>query len=168
MTRTLPRPLSPCAVSRLRLLGCLALVALVAVLGSMVTAPAIAGWYQNLAKPAWTPPNAAFPVAWTVLYLLMAVALWRLWDRAPPGPARRRAIALFLAQLLLNAAWSPVFFGLHAIIAGLAVILALVAVLAAAVMAAFRADRIAGALLVPYLAWVCYASTLNAAIAILN
>lgn len=114
------------------------------------------------------PPDAAFPVASAVLSLLMALSLHRLWDRAPPTPARRSAIGLFLGQLALHATWSPVFFGLRAPGAGLAVVLAQTAVLALAVRAAFRADRTAGGLLVPYLAWVCYASTLNAAIVLLN
>ncbi|MFG1345128.1 TspO/MBR family protein [Xanthobacter autotrophicus DSM 431] len=160
--------LPPCAVSRLRLLACLALVATVAAVGGAVTAPAIQGWYQGLAKPGWMPPNAAFPVVWTVLYLLMALALWRLWDLVPSSPARRAAIGLFLAQLALNFLWSPVFFGLHAIGAGLGIILALLVVLGLALCAAFRVDRVAGWLLVPYLAWVCHASTLNAAIVLLN
>lgn len=159
---------SPCAVGRVRLLACLALVAVVAAIGGAVTSPAIPGWYRSLAKPAWTPPDAAFPVAWTILYLLMALALWRLWDRAPPSPQRRTAIGLFLGQLALNAIWSPVFFGLHAPLPGLVIVLALVVTLALTIRAAFRVDRAAGWLLVPYLAWVCYASSLNAAIVALN
>lgn len=152
----------------LRLCACAALVTIVAAIGGAVTAPAIPGWYAGLAKPAWTPPDAAFPIAWSLLYALMALALWRLWDRVPPSPAQRRAILLFLVQLALNAAWSPVFFGLRAPFAGLLVILALVAALAAALRAAFAVDRLAGALLVPYLLWVCYATALNGAIVALN
>ncbi|MCG5234809.1 TspO/MBR family protein [Xanthobacter oligotrophicus] len=159
---------SPCAISRLRLLACLALVGVVAAVGGAVTAPAIPGWYQGLHKPAWTPPNAAFPIAWTILYILMALSLWRLWDKVAPSPARRTAIGLFLGQLALNAVWSPVFFGLHAPVAGLIIILALIVVLALSLRATFRVDRTAGGLLVPYLAWVCYASTLNASIVLLN
>lgn len=152
----------------LKALACVALVAAVAAVGSMATTPAIPGWYRDLAKPGFTPPEAVFPVAWTVLYLMMAAALFRLWDRAPRGPERARALWLFGAQLALNAVWSPVFFGLRAPVAGLVVILALLVVLVLAVRAAFRADRAAGWLLVPYLAWICYASLLNAAIVRLN
>ncbi|MFG1379396.1 TspO/MBR family protein [Xanthobacter autotrophicus] len=168
MSLTRFNSVSPCAVSRLRLLACLALVGVVAAMGGAVTAPAIPGWYQGLHKPAWTPPNAAFPIAWTILYILMALSLWRLWDKVAPSPARRTAIGLFLGQLALNAVWSPIFFGLHAPVAGLAIILALIVVLVLALRAAFPLDRAAGWLLVPYLAWVCYASTLNAAIVLLN
>ena len=162
------RSFSPCAVARLSLLACLALVGVVAAGGGAVPSPAIPAWYQGLNKPAWTPPNAAFPIAWTILYILMALSLWRLWDKVAPSPARRSAIGLFLGQLALNAVWSPVFFGLHAPVAGLAIIVALIIVLALTLRAALPLDRAAGWLLVPYLAWVCYASTLNAAIVLLN
>lgn len=152
----------------LRFALCGALMAGVAAIGVAVTAPQIPGWYAALAKPAWTPPNWAFPVAWTVLYALMAVALFRLWSLAPGTAGKRSAIGLFLGQLALNALWSPVFFGLEAPWAGLGVIVALVAVLGRTLVAVFAVDTLAGWLLVPYLLWVCYASTLNAAIAVLN
>ena len=168
MSMSSTRSLSPCAVSRLRLLGCVVLMMAVGAVGGAVTSPAIPAWYEGLVKPGWTPPNAAFPIVWTLLYLMMAVSLWRLWDKVPPSTARSVAIGLFLAQLALNAIWSPVFFGLHAPRAGLAIVLALVVTLAFAMRAAFRVDRPAGWLLVPYLAWVCYASSLNAAIVALN
>lgn len=168
MSRITTPALSACAVSRLRLLGCLLLVAVIGSVGGAVTGPAIPAWYAGLEKPAWTPPNQVFPIAWTLLYIMMAVALWRLWDKAPASGSRTLSLGLFLGQLALNAVWSPVFFGLRAIEAGLFIIVALVAVLALAVWAAFRVDRLAGWLLVPYLAWVCYATTLNAGIAALN
>ncbi|MFG1421958.1 TspO/MBR family protein [Roseixanthobacter liquoris] len=163
-----PAGASPLPRSLLRLLACLALVALVSLLGGATTAPQIPTWYTTLSKPAWTPPNAVFPIAWTLLYLMMAVCLWRLWDKVPPSPARHRAILLFLLQLALNAIWSPVFFGLHAIWPGLLIILTLLVALLATLRACFRVDALAGWLLVPYLIWGCYAASLNAAIAVLN
>jgi tryptophan-rich sensory protein len=106
---------------------------------------------------------------WNILYLLMAVSLWRLWERSREHVAgAERAIWLFLAQLALNAAWSPTFFGLHATWSGLLIIVALAIVLVVTISAAFRVDRAAAWMLVPYLAWIVYASSLNAAIAILN
>ncbi|MFG1240193.1 TspO/MBR family protein [Xanthobacter autotrophicus DSM 597] len=168
MSMSPTRSLSPCAVSRLRLLGCVVLMLAVGAVGGAVTSPAIPAWYEGLVKPGWTPPNAAFPIVWTLLYLMMAVSLWRLWDKVPPSTARSVAIGLFLAQLALNFLWSPVFFGLQAIHAGLVIIIGLVVLLALTVRATFPLDRIAGWLLVPYLLWVCYASTLNAGIAVLN
>ncbi|VFU11021.1 TspO/MBR family protein [Methylocella tundrae] len=160
--------LTGAARSLFRLVACFALCYAIAAIEGAATAPQISGWYATLAKPAWTPPNLAFPIAWTILYGLMAIALWRLWDRAPPSAARRRALILFLVQLALNASWSPVFFGLHAIWAGFAIILLLVGTLAATMWQSAKADRIAAFLLAPYLAWISFAAALNGAVALLN
>lgn len=153
------------AASFLRAAACALLMVAVAAVGGAVTAPEIPTWYATLPKPSFTPPNAVFPVAWTLLYFLMGISLWRLWDRAPDGPDRRWAIALFLVQLALNFAWSPVFFALHAVWVALSIIAAMILVLAAMLRFAFRADALAAWLLVPYLAWLCFASLLNASIA---
>jgi tryptophan-rich sensory protein len=99
---------------------------------------------------------------------MMAVALWRLWDRSAPSSARNRAIALFLIQLVLNAAWSPLFFGAHAVRAALIEIVVLWIAIALTIIASVRVDRIAAWLLAPYLAWVAYAATLNAGIVWMN
>ena len=99
----------------------------------------------------------------------MALSLWRLWRRARDhAEGARRAISLFLLQLALNAAWSPVFFGLHAIRSSLAIMVALVFVLFATILAAHRVDRPAAWLLAPYLGWIMYATSLNIGIALLN
>lgn len=149
------------------LLFWLALVAAAGAVGSWVTLPKIPTWYAGLAKPSFTPPNGVFGPVWTVLYVMMAVAAWRVGGVAVAG-MRSRAVALFAVQLALNAAWSPVFFGLEAPKAGLVVIAALLLALAATIAAFWRADRLAALLLIPYLAWVCYATALNAAIVVLN
>jgi benzodiazapine receptor len=149
------------------LLFWLAVVLVVGIVGSVTTLPKIPTWYAGLDKPWFTPPNAVFGPAWTALYILMAVAVWRI-GAVVPGPARRRARMLFVLQLALNAAWSPVFFGLEAPRAGLAVIVALLIALAATIVAFWRLDRIAGLLLAPYLLWVCYATALNIGIVALN
>ncbi|HEY9212783.1 MAG TPA: TspO/MBR family protein [Ancylobacter sp.] len=140
----------------------------VGAIGSIVTTPKIPTWYAALAKPSWTPPDAVFPIAWTTLYVLMAVALWRLWQLHAPSTARRNAILLFIVQLSLNALWSPVFFGMEAIGLALAVIAVLWIAILATIVACARIDRIAATLLAPYLAWVSYAAALNAAILALN
>ena len=147
---------------------CLARCRAIAAIGGLATAPQIPGWYAGLAKPWWTPPNLAFPIAWSILYTLIGVALWRLWDPARRPGARRRALILLLVHLALNACWSPVFFGLHAIRAGLTIIILMVATLAAAMAQGAKADRFAAWLLAPYLIWICYAAALNGAIAWLN
>jgi TspO/MBR family len=85
--------------SFLRFCLCVALCAFVGWTGGIITAPQIPVWYASLAKPAWTPPNSVFPVAWSALYFLMAVTLWRLWDRVSPSSARTKAIVWFFIQL---------------------------------------------------------------------
>jgi tryptophan-rich sensory protein len=124
-------------------------------------------WYASLRKPAWNPPGWAFGPVWTALYTMMAVAAWLVW-RCGGFAAQRRALALFLIQLALNAAWTPLFFGLRQ--PGLAFAEILLLWLAiAATLAAFRpVNRIAGWLLVPYLAWVSFAAVLNLALWRLN
>jgi len=120
-------------------------------------------WYQGLARPSWTPPDWLFGPVWTNLYVLMAVAAWLVWRQGGWAGAKA-ALALFGAQLVLNAAWSPVFFGLERVGAALAVLVALwVAILATAV-AFWRCSRVAGILMLPYLAWVTFAGALNFAI----
>lgn len=151
-----------------RLLLCLLLCLAVGFLESISTRPQIATWYAALAKPAWTPPPVVFPVVWTALYVVMAVALWRLWDKVPPSPQRSRAVNYFMMQLVLNAAWSPIFFGAHAIVAALIVIVVLLIAIVMTMAASAQVDRLAAWLLAPYLAWVAYATTLNAGIVAMN
>jgi len=124
-------------------------------------------WYARLQKPAWNPPNWLFGPVWTALYTIMAVAVWLVWRRG--GFAGQRvALLLFLLQLLFNALWSPLFFGLHR--PGLAFVdlLLLWLALLATVAAFGEARRLAGAMLLPYLAWVTFAGALNFAIWRLN
>ena len=151
-----------------RLLGCLLLCLGVGFIESVYTRPEIPTWYAGLVKPFWTPPPIAFPIVWTLLYILMAVALWRLWDRGTPSRARRHAIVLFLVQLALNAIWSPVFFGWHGIRTALAIIALLFVSIVATIAVSARVDRIVAGLLLPYALWVAYAATINAGVVVLN
>ncbi|MCW5681866.1 MAG: tryptophan-rich sensory protein [Xanthobacteraceae bacterium] len=150
-----------------RLLACLALCFAIAALGALATTPKIPGWYTGLTKPAFTPPNYLFPIVWNILYAMMAVSLWRLWQ-SPRGDLRNRAVTLFLLQLAVNLAWSWIFFGAESIRGGLVAILALDLLVAWTIFAAWRVDRIAAALLLPYLLWIGYATALNAEIVRLN
>lgn len=122
-----------------------------------------AAWYRELARPSWAPPGWVFGPVWLTLYTMMGVAAWRVW-RTPSGPARRRALGWFAAQLALNAAWTPVFFGLRSLGGGL-VVIGLLVVAIAGTIRAFRvvAPRAAW-LLAPYLAWVLFATALNGAL----
>jgi benzodiazapine receptor len=120
-------------------------------------------WYARLAKPSFNPPNWAFAPAWTVLYVLIAIAGWRTWEHGT-----RAAFAVWLAQLIVNFAWSPTFFRAHRGDVALALILALLALILAFIGLQWEADRTAALLFVPYAAWVAFASALNAALLRLN
>ncbi len=120
-------------------------------------------WYLELRKPAWNPPGWIFGPVWTLLYAAMAVAAWRVWRASSPAE-RRPALTAWGLQLLLNAAWSWLFFGLHEPGLAFAEILALWAAILATTILFFRRDRVAGRLMVPYLAWVSFAAALNFAL----
>ena len=143
-------------------------VALTIAVGTLSTGSNIEGWYATIAKPSFNPPNWVFPVAWTILYTMIAVSLWRLLGARPvSGPSRtswRLAVLAFLAQLALNAAWTPVFFALHELGFGLVVALAMLVMVLWTIRLSWRFDRLAAGLLVPYAAWVAFASLLNGAI----
>lgn len=128
-------------------------------------------WYDGLEKPPWNPPAWVFGPVWTCLYIAMAIAAHRIWWRRGEAAHRRathRALALWAVQLVLNALWSWLFFGLHWPAVALVEMVLLLAAIAATTRAFSRLDRSSAWLLVPYLAWVSYALTLNAAIAWLN
>jgi tryptophan-rich sensory protein len=127
----------------------------------------IDGWYEALQKPTWNPPPWVFGPAWTVLYISMAVAAWLVW-REGGWKTQGRALGLFVVQWALNALWTPLFFGLHRPGLAFAEITILWLVLAATLAAFWRVNKVAGALLVPYLAWVSFAAALNFAIWRLN
>lgn len=133
-------------------------------LGALATS---AARYRALTLPAWAPPGWLFGPVWLALYTMMGVAAWLVWRR-PAGAGRTRALTWFGAQLALNAAWTPVFFGLEATGAALAVIAALLVAIVATIAVFARQRRAAAALLVPYLAWVGFATALNGAIWYLN
>jgi benzodiazapine receptor len=141
---------------------------LVGILGAVSTGAGTGDWYRTLAKPSFQPPAWLFGPVWTLLYAVMGVAAWRIWRLGMDRPGVRLALALFAAQLLLNAIWSPVFFGAHQLGAALVVIALLWLVLLPTVVAFARLDGPAAGLLIPYLVWVTFAAVLNAAIWRLN
>jgi benzodiazapine receptor len=143
-------------------------VVAVAVSASLITQPNIPTWYAGLQKPGFTPPNWAFPVAWTLLYATMAYALWRILSLPENRSGRAAAIITFFVQLTLNGLWSFAFFGGQSPVAGLVVIAALIVAILATIRTFWRLDRPAALLLVPYLAWVAYATLLNGTIWRLN
>lgn len=138
------------------------------VAGGAVTVPQIGGWYAGLIKPSFNPPNWIFGPMWTALYALMAFAVFRIL-RLPIGtPGRRRALVVYHVQLLLNFTWSFAFFGANSPVAGLVVIISLLIAIVATIAAFRPLDRIASLVLWPYLAWVGFATLLNASIWWLN
>lgn len=117
-------------------------------------------WYERLRKPSWRPPNRLFAPVWTLLYLTIALSGWLVWHTAGFGGAGL-ALTLYALQLLLNAAWTPVFFGLHRLDLGFAVIVLLWLAIAATIVAFALVSGVAALLMIPYLAWVSFAAMLN-------
>lgn len=150
----------------LALAGFVVICQLAGIIGIPFNERSIDTWYDRLDKPSFNPPSWVFGPVWTTLYLLMAVAAWLVWrsdDRR-----RRTALALFAVQLVLNAIWSPLFFGARLPGWALAEIVLLWVAVAVTTSWFWSIDRRAGALLVPYLAWVSFAAVLNAEIVRLN
>jgi tryptophan-rich sensory protein len=132
---------------------------------SIFTEPSIPTWYAALVHPSITPPNWVFAPVWTTLYIVMAVAAWRVWRVTH---MRSIEMAAYAVQLVLNFGWSWIFFSLHRIGAALAEILTLDVVILVTAILFFRRDRIAGLLFLPYLAWTSFASLLTYEIWTLN
>jgi tryptophan-rich sensory protein len=136
--------------------------------GSVFTATGSGTWYDTLDLPGFAPPGWVFGPVWTTLFVLMGVAAWLVWRRLETNPHAPIALTIFAAHFVVNIAWSGAFFGLESPSAGLAVIVALLGFIVATMAAFARVDRRAAALLVPYLAWVSFATLLNYRIWVLN
>jgi len=141
--------------------------AAISALGGWVTASSVGTWYLTLEKPSFNPPNWIFAPVWGALYVMIAIAGWRAWRRST-GPQRQLALTAYAVQLALNLSWSFVFFGARLIGPALAAIAALLAAILANAYLFWRIDRAAAALLLPYAAWVSFATLLNAALWRLN
>jgi benzodiazapine receptor len=139
----------------------------VAGIGARWNVTEIPGWYRQLRRPSFAPPNWVFGPVWSALYLLMAIAAWRI-SVQPASPARTLALGLFVGQLALNLAWSYLFFRRHAIAGALGEILLLWAAIGVTTVVFGRINPLAGWLMLPYLAWVSFASVLNGAFWRLN
>ena len=159
-----PRPTLPSAALGLAAFGVAAAVA--AVTGNLAALSA-ADQYGALTQPAWAPPPWLFGPVWTVLYVSIAVAGWLVWRRAGWSGART-ALSVFAVQLVLNALWTPLFFGAGLFGVAFVEIVALWLSIVATIVLFARHSRPAAALLLPYLAWVTFASALNLAIWVLN
>jgi tryptophan-rich sensory protein len=140
-------------------------VVVVVGLGGLIGTQSIPGaWYEGLQKPPFNPPNWIFGPVWFTLYVMIGIAGWRVWIRDRTGAAMK----LWVAQMLLNWAWSPVWFIGQMLWPAFAIIVLMLAAILAFIAVNWRQDRIASMLFVPYASWVAFASVLNLSIAILN
>ncbi len=140
----------------------------VGLLGTPFTASAVPTWYAFLNKPSFAPPNWVFGPVWTLLYLMMGISAYIVWSKGIQKKQVKKALSIFTLQLALNFAWSILFFGLRSPILGLADIVLLWLSILATVITFSRVSRTASILLIPYLAWVSFASILNLFIVLLN
>jgi benzodiazapine receptor len=140
----------------------------VGILGAVFTTPAIPTWYASLNKPSFSPPNWIFGPVWTLLYALMGVAAYLIWQRGIEKPAVRSALLIFSFQLILNFLWSFFFFKLQSPLYALIEILFLWVLILATIIRFYQLDKKAGLILVPYLLWVSFATFLNFYIVKLN
>ena len=142
---------------------------LVGLAGSLfTTADSLGNWYANLNKPSFNPPNWIFGPVWTTLYIMMGISAYLVWRKGLDSKPIRIVLVCFIVQLILNAIWTPLFFGLHSPLLGLIDIVLLLNAIIVTVFAFFKISRTAAILLVPYLAWVSFATVLNASIYLLN
>jgi benzodiazapine receptor len=137
-------------------------------LGSFFTIPAIPNWYATLIKPAFSPPNWLFSPVWISLYTLMGISFFIIWNKTEKRSFRRKGLAFFFIQLILNALWSAFFFGLRSPLAGLIEMTFLWLTIALTIFYFVKLSQWAGVLLIPYLLWVSFAFILNFSLWTLN
>ena len=152
----------------LKLIVSLVICQCAGLIGSIFTTAAIPTWYATLEKPPFTPPNWLFAPAWATLYVLMGIAAFLVWRKGLNHEGAKLALMIFLIQLVLNALWSVVFFGLESPLAGIIVILMLWVAILFTILNFFRLSMVAGLLLLPYILWVSFAAILNISIWLLN
>lgn len=137
-------------------------------LGTLFTVSSVKNWYNLLNQPSFRPPNWLFGPVWTILYTLMGISLYWIWIKIDERKEIREALKIFVLHLALNASWSIVFFGLHSILLALINIVTLWVLVLAVMVKFYKIERKASLILVPYLAWVSFATFLNYNIWLLN
>jgi len=147
---------------------CLVLTFSAALVGSLFTRGAVTDWYATLNRPSFTPPNWLFGPVWTILYLLMAISAFIVWQKSLVNPAVKIALILYLVQLILNALWSVIFFGLKLPMLAFIEIIMLWTAIVFTILAFARVSITAALILVPYILWVSFAAVLNFSIWFLN
>lgn len=144
-----------------RFLFCISISLSAGIIGNLTTAESVAGWYQKLQKPSFTPPDWLFGPVWTLLYVLMGIAAYLVWRAGLQNKLVRIGLIIFTLQLLLNLMWSLVFFGLNSPFGALLDIVCLWLTILAAIFCFYKVSTVAGWLMVPYLVWVSFAVILN-------
>jgi len=137
-------------------------------IGSLFTFKAIPTWYQGLKKPPYTPPKWVFGPVWTTLYILMGISVFLVWQKGLATNGAMLAFTLFWIQLVINALWSIIFFGMKSKGGGVITIIVLWLFILATIITSFQVSAWAGALLIPYIVWVSIASYLNIGVWLLN
>lgn len=155
-------------INKFKLGVSIALPLLAGLIGSFFTAPAIDSWYQYLAKPSFSPPNWIFGPVWTLLYILMGIAFYLVWQSGFENKKKKIALLIFAIQLALNSLWSILFFGLENPFWALNEIICLWIFILATLVLFWKIKKSAGWLLFPYLVWVSFAAVLNFSIWQLN
>ncbi|HWA33412.1 MAG TPA: TspO/MBR family protein [Cyclobacteriaceae bacterium] len=163
-TTTINNSLSP--NPKLMLLACIAICEATGILSALLAGSFQTSWFENLAKPSWFPPPAVFGPVWTVLYLLMGIALWLVWKQN--STSNRTAELFFATQLFLNFWWSIIFFRFHAPGVAYADILLMIVMVVVTMVKFSKISRPAMFLLLPYLVWIIFASFLNLSIWLMN
>jgi len=152
----------------LGLLGFIVVAGAAGFVGNLLQGDDVGARYLTFERPAWAPPQEAFGIVWPILYLLIGIAGWRVWRSAGGLRAASLPLGLWGAQLVLNAIWPGVFFGINEFGLAIPVIVALAVAVVATIVAFARVDRIAAWLLIPYLVWILYATALNVALWVMN
>jgi translocator protein len=136
--------------------------------GSYFTSEGVSTWYPTIAKPSFNPPNWIFAPVWTLLYILIGIAAYRIWQRRERITNFPRTVAIYLIQLVLNLMWSFIFFSLHLIGGALVEIIFLLLAIIINAIVFYKIDKAAGLLFIPYILWVSFATVLTASIFMLN
>lgn len=152
----------------IKLLISIVICQLAGVVGSFFTTPAIPTWYRTLAKPFFTPPNWLFAPVWIVLYCLMGISLFLVWEKKAKDARVKTALVIFFIQLILNAFWSISFFGFRSPLMGFINIVFLWLAIVWTMQKFLKISRLSGLLMLPYFIWVSFAAILNFYILVLN
>jgi benzodiazapine receptor len=151
-----------------KLICSMAVCILIGFLGSFATRGSVTTWYADLSRPSFTPPDWTFGVVWPILYVMMGISAFLIWNMGFDKTEVKVALSIFGLQLILNGLWTPIFFGLHLIGLALVEIIMMWAAILLTIISFWKVSKPAAFLLLPYILWVSFAIVLNASLYILN